>query len=124
MWFYFVLGGIAMFFLTITIISYQQSKKASIRLEVEEFKKNLRKSQLIDVRTKKEFATGHINGARNISVQMITREYQKLRKDQPIYLYCQSGKRSNRTAVLLKAKGFNELYQLKNGLNSWNGPLK
>lgn len=124
MWFYYVLGGIAIFFLIVTIITYLQSKNASIRLDAEEFKKNMRKTQLIDVRTKREFATGHINGARNISVQMINREYQKLRKDQPIYLYCQSGKRSNRAAVILKSKGFNELYQLKNGLQSWNGPLK
>lgn len=123
MW-YYIFGGLALLLVVLIFISNKQAKKASILLEIEEFKKTMRKGQLIDVRSKNEFNTGHINGARNISLQMITREYHKLRKDQPVYLYCANGKRSNRAAVLLRGKGFIELYQLKDGLKAWNGSLK
>ncbi|QVK19203.1 rhodanese-like domain-containing protein [Mycoplasmatota bacterium] len=123
-WLTYTLVGLAAFIFGIFIFSFFQAKKASIKLETEEFKKNMRKGQLVDVRSKQEFKSGHINGARNISIQMIAREYQKLRKDLPIYLYCASGSRSNRAAVYLRSKGYVEVYQLKNGLKNWNGPLK
>lgn len=123
-WISYTLIGLAAFVSGVFIFSYFQTKKASIKLETEEFKQNMRKGQLVDVRSKQEFKSGHINGARNISVQMITREYQKLRKDLPIYLYCASGKRSSRAAVYLRSKGFVEVFELKNGLKNWNGSLK
>ncbi|ERJ13782.1 rhodanese-like domain-containing protein [Haloplasma contractile] len=109
------------FFFTLT---YFQQKNACESLSADELKKCMRKGQLIDVRTKKEYEAGHINGARNISVQTIGREYKKIRKDQPIYLYCASGKRSKRAALLLKAKGYTDIYDLAGGIVSWNGPLK
>lgn len=123
-WITYPLIGLAIFFIIIIIVSYFQVKKASIKLGSEEFKQVMRKGQLIDVRTKKEFNLGHINGARNINSQLISREYHKLRKDQPIYLYCATGKRSSRVAVLLRSKGFTEVFELKLGLKAWNGPLK
>lgn len=123
-WITYTLIGLVLFFIIIMIISYFQVKKASIKLETEEFKQVMRKGQLIDVRTKKEFESGHINGARNINSQLISREYHKLRKDQPIFLYCANGKRSSRVAIMLRSKGYNEVYELKYGLKAWNGQLK
>ncbi len=123
-WLTYTLIGLALFFLIIMVISYYQVKKASIKLETEAFKQIMRKGQLIDVRTKKEFDSGHINGARNINSKLISREYHKLRKDQPIFLYCATGKRSSRVAILLRSKGYNEVYELKFGLKAWDGPLK
>ena len=123
-WYHYVLIGLAAVIVAIIVFSYIQGKKASVRLTSDEFKNGMRKGQLIDVRTKKEFDSGHINGARNMSVGMITREYSKLRKDQPIYLYCANGKRCRRAAAFLQTKGYKGLYQLENGLKSWTGPLK
>jgi rhodanese-related sulfurtransferase len=123
-WYHYVLIALAAFIITMFILSYRQTKKSSVKINIEEFKANMRKGQLIDCRSKQEFETGHINGARNISVAQITREYQKLRKDQPIYLYCESGKRSGRAAVYLRSRGFNDVYELQGGLKSWDGPLR
>ena len=47
------------------IYSYFRRKNASVELTEEEFKKDMRKVQLIDVREKKDYDAGHILGARN-----------------------------------------------------------
>ncbi len=123
-WYTYVMVGIIVFLGTFLVVSYYQTKKISVKLETEEFKLHMRKGQLVDVRTKSEYNTGHINGARNISIQGISREYGKLRKDQAIYLYCATGKRSSRAAIYLRSKGFTDVFELKNGLKAWDGPLK
>lgn len=121
---YWILIGIALFVVFLIILTYFQTKKASIKLNEEEFKKVMRKGQLVDVRSKQEFDAGHINGARNVTIQNIMRNLHHLRKDQPIYLYCNTGRRSSRAAVFLRAKGYQDIYELENGLKNWNGPLK
>ncbi len=123
-WYHYTLIGVIIFLITLVVISYFQAKKASSKLDAETFKQNMRKGQLIDVRTKQEFKSGHINGARNISVTTIGRDYQKLRKDLPVYIYCSTGRRSSRAAIYLTSKGFNEIYELDKGLKNWNDPLK
>lgn len=123
-WYHYLLIGIAVLFVFLIVISYFQAKGSSIKISEEEFKKNMRKGQLIDVRSKQEFESGHINGARNIPVSLIAREYRKVRPDQPVYLYCATGKRCSRAAVYLRAKGYTEIYQLDQGLKAWTGPLK
>jgi len=48
------------------LIQYFRRRNSAVALESEEFKKDLRRKQLIDVREKDEFDAGHILGARNI----------------------------------------------------------
>lgn len=122
-WFY-ILVGFLVLITAMYLLSYYQTKKASVKLDEEKFKINMRKSQLIDVRSKNEFDSGHINGARNIPIGIISKQYKKLRSDQPIYLYCASGKRSSRAAVYLRSKGYTDLFELDNGLKGWTGNLK
>ena len=55
---------------------------------------------------------------------MLTRNPGRLRKDLPIYLYCEKGKVSKRAALVLYGKGYEQIYQLDGGLVNWNGPLK
>ncbi len=78
--------------------------------------------QLVDVRTKKEFDSGKIEGAINIDYfekdNFIT-AFEKLNKNQPVYLYCRSGRRSQASAILLEDMGFKEIYDLKGGFIAW-----
>lgn len=106
------------------IMMRRESKKAVVSLSEKEFIENMRKGQLVDLRKKEEFEDGHINGARNIPFAMLTRNPGKLRKDLPIYLYCEKGKVSKRAALVLYGKGYEQIYQLEGGLTNWNGPLK
>jgi len=121
---YWILIGIALIVILFIILTYFQAKKASIKLNEEDFKKHMRKGQLIDVRSQQEYKSGHINGARNINIQTIMRNFHHLRKDQPIYLYCNNGRKSSRAAIFLRARGYADIYELENGLRNWSGLLK
>lgn len=116
-----VILGIA---LGLFIMLRRESKKAVINLSEKEFTENMRKGQLVDLRNKQEFEEGHINGARNIPFAMLTRNPGKLRRDLPIYLYCQKGNVSKRAALVLYGKGYENIYQLEGGLTNWTGSLK
>jgi rhodanese-related sulfurtransferase len=93
-------------------------------LNEEEFKKDLRKVQLIDLREKEKYEHGHIMGARNIPMMNFSMKMQGLRKDKPIYLYDQTGRLSIRAAKMLKKKGYTDVYMLKNGISKWTGKVK
>lgn len=93
-------------------------------LTEEEFKAGYRKAQLIDVREPNEFEAGHILGARNIPLSQIHARKAEIRKDMPIYLYCQSGMRSARAAGIVKKLGCTDINHLKGGFKNWTGKVK
>lgn len=106
------------------IVMRKESKKSVTTLTEVEFTEQMRKGQLVDLRKKEEFDAGHINGARNIPFAILTRNPGKLRKDLPVFLYCEKGKVSKRAALVLYGKGYEQIYQLEGGLTTWTGPLK
>ena len=77
--------------------------------------------QVIDVRTPKEFESGHIEGAQNLHVydKDFEQRVDKLKKDEPVYIYCKAGGRSAEAVETLKAKGFNEIIELDGGMDAW-----
>lgn len=77
-----------------------------------------KKVQLVDVRTPREFKNGHIKNAINIDFfsRKFDSEFNKLNKDNAIYLYCRSGSRSRKTAKKLFNLGFTEIYDLEGGI--------
>lgn len=61
---------------------------------------------VIDVRTSNEFSTGHIAGAKNIPLQVISGKVTSIKKDgKPVITCCASGMRSGSAASLLKSNG-------------------
>ncbi|ANU12944.1 Rhodanese-like domain protein [Planococcus halocryophilus Or1] len=106
------------------VISYFRMKKAVTNLTQEQFIEGYRKAQLIDVREPKDFAAGHILGARNIPQSQLRQRYKEIREDKPVYLYDQNGARSGRVAIFLKKKGYNQLFQLQGGFKQWTGKIK
>lgn len=119
-WIIISLGAI-IFYLLITFLLQRRTVKT---LSEEEFRAGYRKAQLIDVREPNEFEAGHILGARNIPTSQLRTRVQELRKDQPVYLYCQSSIRSARAAQFLYRKGYRNLYHLKSGFKFWTGKVK
>ncbi len=93
-------------------------------LTEEQFREGYRKAQLIDVREPQEFKRGHILGARNIPVTQMRQRLIEMRKDKPVYLYCQSGSRAARAAQLLHKKGYEDINVLKGGFKKWTGKIK
>ncbi len=92
-------------------------------ISVQEMEEVLRTEsvQLIDVRTRNEFASNHIENARNIVYQGDDWEAQiaELDKDKPVYVYCQKGGRSAKCAALLEEAGFEKIYDLEGGISQW-----
>lgn len=115
-----ILGAIIVY----AVITYFYQKRVVQTLTEEEFRAGYRKAQLIDVREPDEYAAGHILGARNIPLTQLRFRMKELRKDQPIYLYCQNGIRSGRAAQMLYRKGYRDLYHLKGGFKMWTGKVK
>jgi rhodanese-related sulfurtransferase len=65
-----------------------------------------RGAAIIDVRTHEEFASGHIQGAKNIPLQVISGKIADIIKlNKPIIVCCRSGMRSAQAASVLKAQG-------------------
>ncbi|MBO1626575.1 rhodanese-like domain-containing protein [Bacillus cereus] len=119
-----IILAVVLAFIGYSVWMFFYQKKLIKTLSEEEFRAGYRKAQLIDIREADEFNAGHILGARNIPLSQIRMRYKELRKDQPVYLYCQSGFRTGRAAQYLKKQGYKDFYQLQGGFKSWTGRIK
>ncbi|SEO30818.1 Rhodanese-related sulfurtransferase [Amphibacillus marinus] len=123
-WDWIVILFIVIGYIGFTLYRYFKTKKILTTLTETEFREGYRKAQLIDVREQKDFDAGHIWGARNIPVSQFKQRMKEMRKDMPIYLYCQSGTRSTRAAWLLHKEGYQQIHDLKGGFKDWKGKIK
>jgi rhodanese-related sulfurtransferase len=73
---------------------------------------------LIDVRTPEEFASGHIPGAINISVQSLPDRLDEVPNDETIVVYCRTGNRSATATDILVDAGYAPVYDL-GGIVDW-----
>jgi rhodanese-related sulfurtransferase len=110
--------------IVISVFRYFRQRTYLKTITEEQFREGYRKAQLIDVREPQEFKNGHILGARNIPVTQMKQRLIEIRPDKPVYLYCQSGARSQRAAQLLHKKGYKDISQLKGGFKKWTGKVK
>jgi len=89
-----------------------------------EFKKLIEKENgtFLDVRTKSEFSAEHIenSGQLNYYALDFKKKLLLLPKDQAIYLYCNTGYRSQKAAEYLVKKGYKNVYNLEHGIMEWN----
>lgn len=99
-------------------------RRSATIISEDEFKAGMKKAQVIDVREKNEFESGHILGARNIPFTVLTNSFSAFRKDQPIYLYDTRKSLSIRAANKLRKEGFTNVYILKEGYEGWSGKTK
>jgi rhodanese-related sulfurtransferase len=66
---------------------------------------------ILDVRSKGEYASGHIKGSVNIAVEKLAGNLHKLKnKSKPIITCCESGMRSAAAKNILKSNGFTNVY--------------
>lgn len=84
---------------------------------------------ILDVRTADEFASGHIVEARNIALDKLADSLDSIKKyrEKTVITCCESGVRSAQAARLLKAQGYQNVFNLGGGLAGWrqdNLPLK
>jgi phage shock protein E len=66
---------------------------------------------ILDVRSKGEYASGHIKGSINIAVDQLGSNLSQLKdKNKPIITCCASGMRSASAKGMLKAKGYTNVH--------------
>ena len=80
---------------------------------------------ILDVRRPAEFAEGHIPGAINIPNEEIgTKEIPRLPlKEQRIYVYCRSGRRSKQACLKLFKLGYTNLVEF-GGILDYDGEIE
>jgi rhodanese-related sulfurtransferase len=75
---------------------------------------------LVDVRAKREFQTGHIEGAINIPFPDLRKQYKELDAKIPWVVICNTGHRSSLGASILKQKGFEEVSNVAGGMTGYS----
>ena len=82
--------------------------------------------QLVDVRTPQEYDEGYIEGAvlMDIKVAGFDTQILQLNPEQPVFVYCRSGKRSLEAAKILEKHKFKVVYNLGGGINAWRAKGK
>jgi rhodanese-related sulfurtransferase len=80
---------------------------------------NQRDVQIVDVRTAAEFGTGTLRDARNLPLEEVAARAAELRKDKPVLVVCEAGRRAALAAVKLRSAGIGEVYILDGGLGAW-----
>lgn len=117
--------------ITFTLLScYAQEKKVEL-ITPAAFAQKMQeeKGQIIDVRTIKEYESGHIDGAVNMHVYDKDFEIllDSLDRNKTVYIYCKAGGRSAEAVETLKNKGFIHIVELDGGTDAWSEagkPLK
>ena len=78
---------------------------------------------VVDLRTGKEFAGGHIVGAINIPSSEFANRMSELDqyKDSPVILVCKMGQHSSGSSKTLKEAGFSNVKRMTGGMAEWTG---
>lgn len=98
-------------------------------LEPEDFAEKMAETtdyQLVDARTPGEVASGKLTGAvaYDYKADEIEKATSELDKSKPVFIYCGSGIRSEKSAEILMKAGFTEIYDMKGGMKAWKAAGK
>ena len=76
---------------------------------------------LLDIRTPKEFKTGHIRGAQLLDYYSgdFVERLKRLDREKTYLVYCRSGNRSGKSLPIFEQLGFRHAYHLESGINGW-----
>ena len=98
-------------------------KRGDINTGVEEFRATAG-AVLLDVRSRGEYAQGHISGSCNIDVANIHTAPQVLKdKNAPLFVYCYSGARSGQAVAALKKMGYSNVTNI-GGIAAYRGKVE
>ncbi len=79
---------------------------------------------LLDVRTKDEYAQGHIPGSKNLPLQSIDKADSVIQnKSTPIFVHCLSGGRSRQAAAYLERMGYTNVKNI-GGISAYHGKVE
>lgn len=74
---------------------------------------------LIDIRTAESYKAHHIPQARNIPASELLAKTEKIAKDKPIIVVCDSGRNAQGSVSQLRKEGFTDVSVLDGGITAW-----
>ena len=78
---------------------------------------NSQNAQLIDIRAKKKFLTGYIQGSRNIPFTELKDRLEEIRAiQQPVVIICDMGVQAGAAIQMI---GKDDVYRLEGGIGGW-----
>lgn len=89
-------------------------------LQIQEKMLNKIKLYLLDVREPDEFAYAQIENSVLIPLGQLPYKVDELDKKDHIVVICHHGVRSLQACLILENAGFEHLYNLKGGIDSWS----
>ena len=102
---------------------FEKLRRPDINQGLEEFKATPG-ALLLDVRSRSEYAGGHIPGSRNLPLKELEGvEEIAPEKETPVFVYCQSGGRSGQARRELQSMGYTHVRDL-GGIHFYSGELK
>lgn len=75
---------------------------------------------LVDVRSEKEFADGHIAGALNVPLTHLEERLVEVPRDRELVVVCRSGYRSSTAASILRRHTYPHVTDLVGGMDAWS----
>ncbi len=119
----FIIGVLVTIVSSTTVIASDKYSDVTVKKAVEMINQTSEEAPLVilDVRTKGEFDSGHINDAINIDVKSASfkEKLSKLDKDKTYLVYCRSGKRSTRAQNIMKELHFKKAINILGGFIAW-----
>ena len=105
----------------IFIFNFQSNYDISPKDLNQIFNQKLSENIILDVRTKEEYSESKIPGSLNLDYysENFKDNLDKLNKNLNYYIYCRSGNRSGKTVIILRDKGFKNVYNLEGGILAW-----
>ena len=85
------------------------------QIPAEEYKKMV----IIDARDKAQFDKNHIPGAINIEWRQVLAQKDKIPKNKPVLIYCNTGSLSAQAGFALRVAGYDNLRILQGGFEEW-----
>ena len=111
------------FLVVLALLIFTEGRKAGKALSSQQATTliNRENAVLVDVRPKKDFATGHIVDSTNIPLDSFATRMVELEKhkDKPIILACANGQHAGPATKQLKAAGYKHVSRLAHGISGW-----
>jgi rhodanese-related sulfurtransferase len=75
---------------------------------------------LLDVREHVELELAAVAGAKHVPMREVPARLVELERATPVVVMCHSGGRSRRVAEYLASNGFEQVFNLKGGIDAWS----
>jgi len=74
---------------------------------------------IVDVRTREEYDSGHVEDAILIPISELESRINELSKEEELLIYCRTGNRSSNSVNILKANGYTKIFHMNDGIIAW-----